>query len=103
MSAIQELQDWYFSQCDENWEHTYGVSIGTLDNPGWSVMIDLTGTDLTGKAFPVHSYGVGGDSNPNGNNWIVCKIERNKFVGNGGPMKLEEILNVFLSWAKSDA
>jgi hypothetical protein len=28
------LQGWYATQCDGDWEHEYGVSIETLDNPG---------------------------------------------------------------------
>ena len=103
MSALQELQNWYISQCNEDWEHTYGVTIGTLNNPGWSVTIELTDTDLADKAFPVYSYGVKDDANHSGNNWTICKVEDNKFIGYGGPMELEEILNVFLSWAKSYA
>jgi hypothetical protein len=43
---IQKLQLWYRKQCDESWEHQYGVSIDTLDNPGWTVVIDLVDTDL---------------------------------------------------------
>jgi hypothetical protein len=31
---LKRLQDWYVSQCDGGWEHTYGISIDTLDNPG---------------------------------------------------------------------
>jgi len=103
MSTLEELQNGYFSQCNEDWEHTYGLSIGTLDNPGWSVTIELTDTDLADKDFTVHSYGVENDAEHSGNNWIICKVDGNKFIGHGGPMKLEEILNVFLSWAKSYA
>ncbi|MGW1432997.1 Imm53 family immunity protein [Streptomyces sp. NPDC002431] len=40
------LQGWYSAQCDEDWEHEWGVRINTLDNPGWSVRIDLEDTDL---------------------------------------------------------
>jgi hypothetical protein len=101
MNALQELQVWYLSQCNEVWEHTYGISIGTLDNPGWSVTIDLKNTNVMNKAFSVHVYGVHEHSAEPDNNWIHCKVEDNKFIGNGGPMKLEEILNVFLSWARS--
>jgi hypothetical protein len=101
MSALQDLQGWYSSQCNGIWEHSYGVRIGTLDNPGWSIEIELTDTKLMNKAFSVHTYGVHEHSADSGNDWIHCKVEDNKFIGNGGPAKLEEILNVFLSWARS--
>ncbi|WP_425518070.1 Imm53 family immunity protein [Polymorphospora rubra] len=42
------LQSWYREQCDEEWEHEYGVRITTLDNPGWLVEIDLIGTEMEG-------------------------------------------------------
>jgi hypothetical protein len=29
------LQAWYAEQCDGDWEHQFGVSVETLDNPGW--------------------------------------------------------------------
>ena len=41
---IKRMQDWYLQMCDGDWEHSYGVEIKTLDNPGWNVEIDLTGT-----------------------------------------------------------
>ena len=40
------LEGWYTRCCDGEWEHRYGVCIETLDNPGWLIRIDLTGTDL---------------------------------------------------------
>lgn len=46
MDNIRKLQRWYNKQCNGSWEHQYGVSIDTLDNPGWTVVIDLVGTDL---------------------------------------------------------
>ncbi len=41
------LQDWYRSRCDGTWEHSYGVKIDTLDNPGWLVTVDLGERSLT--------------------------------------------------------
>ena len=35
------LMQWRLDQCDNDWEHCHGVSIGTLDNPGWTLRIDL--------------------------------------------------------------
>src|SRR5690606_14230774 len=45
------LQGWYTSMCDGDWEHVNGVSIDTLDNPGWSLRIQITGTSLDIKPF----------------------------------------------------
>jgi len=101
MSALQDIEVWYLSQCNEIWEHSYGVRIGTIDNPGWSVEIELKDTNLMNKAFSARTYGVHEHSADPENNWIYCNVEDNKFIGYGGPKKLEEILNIFLTWAGS--
>ena len=98
VGLLQELQDWYRSRCDGEWEHGFGVKIGTLDNPGWSLTIDLVGSGLEGKAFQPVSRGVGLDSFPEGTEWLVCKIEANQFHGFVGPSNLEEMIRVFLRW-----
>jgi hypothetical protein len=46
MSSLDFLQRWYAEQCDGKWEHSYGVRIETLDNPGWQITVDLNGTGL---------------------------------------------------------
>ena len=40
------LMQWYLAECNDDWEHSYGVKIDTLDNPGWTLKIDLRETDL---------------------------------------------------------
>ncbi len=50
MTNLQKLQKWVSEQANGEWEHSFGVKIETLDNPGWSLVIDLTDTkyeDLT--------------------------------------------------------
>jgi Immunity protein 53 len=101
MNAIDDLQRWYLSQCNESWEHSYGVKIDTLDNPGWSVSIDLTNTKLESTSFKKVSYGVEEEGKDSGTDWLVCEKKQNQFIGHGGPMKLEEIITVFLSWANA--
>jgi len=45
------LQQWYSAQCDGEWEHGSGITIETLDNPGWSVEICVEGTELASAPF----------------------------------------------------
>src|SRR5690348_1300611 len=45
MEIIEWIQAWYLDQCDGHWEHQYGMVIETLDNPGWSIRVELEGTD----------------------------------------------------------
>jgi len=103
MNALSELQKWYFAQCDGDWEHSYGVKIDTLDNPGWTIEIDLVGTNLSERTFEERSYGTGSDAEASGNEWLFCKVANDKFIASGGPDKLEEMINVFLIWARSAA
>jgi hypothetical protein len=46
MNVLGELQHWFEEQCDGDWDHSYGVQIQNLDNPGWMVQIHLEGTAL---------------------------------------------------------
>jgi hypothetical protein len=93
MDTLQELQRWYQSQCDGDWEHCYGVKIDTLDNPGWSVTIELNETNLADRPFTELQR------MEHETDWIVCRVREAKFEGNGGPFMLDEILRVFLEWA----
>lgn len=97
LQNLNDLQNWYAAQCDEDWEHSYGISIATLDNPGWSVTIDLTDTLLEDKAFKTILLDQETDR------WMECKVEEKTFRGMGAPHRLSEILKVFLDWAKTEA
>ncbi len=101
MSAIEKLQEWYLAQCNEDWEHTYGINIGTLDNPGWYLKIDLSDTHLSGVAFAERSYGIENEAEHNGNEWLTCKVTESQFVAYGGPQKLEEMITIFIEWGNS--
>ena len=90
---LDRLQSWYASQCDGDWEHDAGITIQSLDNPGWLVKINLEGTPLESRAFSEIR-----DSTHH-TNWIDCKVEDGIFVGAGGPAELSRILQVFLDWA----
>ncbi|MCP3917913.1 MAG: hypothetical protein GY711_20390 [bacterium] len=48
---LVDLESWFASHCDGDWEHGWGVRINTLDTPGWSVDIDLAGTALSRQAL----------------------------------------------------
>lgn len=90
-----KLQEWYLEQCDGDWEHEFGVKIETLDNPGWSLHIDLTGTSLERKSFIKIRQDITED------NWIHCWVADNKFQGGGGPQNLVDLVKVFIEWSSS--
>lgn len=87
------LQDWYSGNCDGSWEHLYGVTVGTIDNPGWTMTINLEGTDLEGRVFQRLERDVTDDD------WLRCWVEDNTFNGVGGPHNLSSILEVFRAWS----
>lgn len=93
-STLQRLCKWYRSQCDGEWEHTWGVKLETLDNPGWRVEIDLQGTQLEDVPFDGHE-----DRYRHDTEWIRCWREDQTFNIACGPERLEEGLRVFLDWA----
>jgi len=95
VDELSWLQDWYLSQCDGNWEHTYGMKIKTLDNPGWAVEIDLSNTNLAGWTHEELNTDLGD------NDWIVCRIRNEKFQGFGDAMKFKTILRTFRKWVET--
>jgi len=95
MDTLHEIQKWYFSQCDGDWEHTYGLSLGTLDNPGWTLRIELQDTDLEDVPFNEVS-----DTEPE-HEWYHCKKEGPILKAYCGPLMLDTVLKIFLEWAQN--
>jgi hypothetical protein len=93
-NELDRLQIWYVSQCDGDWEHSYGVSIENIDNPGWKVTVQLTDTGLQDVQFQALSI------ERSAMDWIHCAVTDMNFQGRGGPHNLVEILGVFLDWAE---
>ncbi|MFD0048926.1 immunity 53 family protein [Actinomycetes bacterium NPDC127524] len=97
MSVLKWIEQWYFDQCDGDWEHRKGIEIHTLDNPGWYVTINLLGTNLEEKSMEKVEI------ERNDNDWLHCWIKDNsdeyEFHAAGGAKNLEEILNFFKDWA----
>ncbi|MEJ2120283.1 MAG: immunity 53 family protein [Alphaproteobacteria bacterium] len=92
---LTRLQDWYVAQCDGAWEHQYGVTIESLDNPGWRVTIDLTGTPLERRDFD------GVEIKRSEHDWLDCHVQDRKFVSGCGPRNLPDLLATFLDWAEA--
>jgi hypothetical protein len=88
--ALARLQQWFSSQCNDDWEHSYGVKIETLDNPGWLVTVDLTDTAWEQLKEPRKIV------ERSETDWIQSEIAEGKFIGCGGPDNLEEVLELFL-------
>ncbi len=87
------LQEWYHSNCNGDWEHFYGIKIDTLDNPGWSLTIDLTETMIENKSFDNFYVERAEDD------WIFCRIENQKFKVSCSSLNLLEAIDIFRNWA----
>jgi len=93
-SPLRGLADWYARQCDGDWEHSFGFSISTLDNPGVAVDVELRGTALESVPFEEKK-----DHYDSATDWMLCRRTEEKFEGRGAPGRLEDIVREFLSWA----
>ena len=94
-SILSKLQDWYLSECNGDWEHTYGVKIDTLDNPGWSLEVDLWETQLADRGDQERSL------TRSDQDWIIVKVSNSKFVAYGGTGNLIEIIKEFLYFSET--
>lgn len=93
-TLLDWIQNWYYKQCDGDWEHDTNFTIETIDNPGWSVFINLEGTNLENKIFHEKSIEIDNE------NWVYCRVENNQFKGTCGPQNLTELLKIFRFWAE---
>jgi hypothetical protein len=89
LDAIARLQDWYLEECNGDWEHSYGITIETLDNPGWMVKIDLTDTFL--QETQIESQII----QRNEQDWVQIEVTEACFRGCGGPKNLTELIELF--------
>ena len=95
MDQLDRLRAWYTAQCDGDWEHSYGVKLDTLDNPGWTLEVDLADTDLHDKTYVTVQRG-----NPETDeSWLHCSVSGHKFRASGGAPDLSEVIETFLDWA----
>jgi hypothetical protein len=94
MDTISRLCAWFARQCVNEWHEDRGVKIDTLDNPGWSIKIDLVGTSLQEKAFEEFRV------ERSDRDWVVARRNAELFEAFGGPMNLNEMIESFLMWAE---
>ncbi|WP_394828246.1 immunity 53 family protein [Pendulispora albinea] len=92
---LTRLEKWYLNECNEDWEHSFGVKIDTLDNPGWRVTIDLSDTRWADLEI------VKQIDERTERDWIQIEVTKAQFVGCGGPRNLREILSRFFSIVES--
>jgi hypothetical protein len=94
-NILSWIEDWYHSQCDGRWEHDFGVKIGTIDNPGWSLTVDLTGTSKESAEASKEKI------ERSDTDWVHYFVREKRFEAFGGAKNLEEMLCIFKNWMQS--
>lgn len=89
MDVFKWLQEWYQSHCDGDWEHQYGVSITTIDNPGWYLVVDLIYTEFQDLELEIQNFDI------SESDWYGFKVSKGKFEAFGDPSKLEILVLKF--------
>ena len=89
LGPVEYLTEWYTSMCDGDWEHSFGVRIGTLDNPGWTLSVDPEETNLEGAILNSERI------ERSDSDWISVSSDGRTFRGSGGPKNLPELLERF--------
>jgi len=97
------LTGWYQAQCAGNREHSYGVKLETLDNPGWLLTIDLIHTDLQGQKMTGIEEGCNLEGHPVSLQWLHCSIKDNQFRGASDPTQVERMFCIFEGLRNSSA
>ena len=87
---LTRLQNWYKINCDGDWEHSYGMSLTTLDNPGWHLIMNLSDTALENLQY-IKEY----QNKDVENDWFQLNVKNKKLEAYCGPSNLSQILNIF--------
>jgi hypothetical protein len=94
-TGLSLLEEWYAARCDGDWEHSWGVKIDTLDNPGWTISINLNDTRAESRNLErlkiVRTE----------NDWIHYWVEKRSFQIRCGPLNLTEAVEIFVTWFNS--
>ena len=93
-TSLERLSDWYLRHCDGDWEHGFGFTIRTLDNPGIAIDINLEDTEL--HHVPFEEIKQDYDTQ---DRWLICRRTDTLFEGRGAATRVEDILQIFLDWA----
>ena len=86
---LKWLEEWYLNKCNGEWEHNYGITINTLDNPGRDISIDLIDTEVKLNDLKWQYF------EKSEKDWFGYKIEKNVFNASGDPTKLTYLISLF--------
>ena len=73
MASLNVLEALLRYLVDGSWEHGPGLSIRSLDNPGWSISLDLARTEFeNAEISPIQIQRSDSD-------WLFIRLERSAF------------------------
>ena len=90
--GLGALQAWFAAHCDGNWEQEYGVTIGTVEEPGWE-RASISSERGSGKRAGVRVRSAVGD-------WCEAWCDGYTFHAVGGTHNLDELLGTFVTFAE---
>ena len=90
------VNKWFQSKCDGDWEHRHGVQIETCDNPGWILRVRVVDAGVDEGDRVLFECGqFGHDGSP----WVQVRINGQWLEGACSPDRvdrLDQILGSFL-------
>ncbi len=92
ITPLERLATWFERHCNGDWEHSYGITIESLDNPGWALHVELADTEMADAVFTPMKHERSKDD------WVHCSVENAVFHGYGGIHNLDEMIVIFLNW-----
>ena len=96
MDILVWLSDWYEANCDGDWEHNAGISISSLDNPGWCFKVNITDTLCSGKLVSISNFQSEID-------WYEIKSDGYTFTAVGDTSKLIFLIEHFRDFVNSSS
>jgi len=94
-AALQSLAVWFVEHCDGDWEHDRGITIESLDNPGWAVDVGIGGTELEGHWVDWTQ------SDRNDDDWLHWRSTGTMFEARCSANNLERAIESFLAFAQA--
>lgn len=85
--GIAWLEQYLIDHANGEWEHDFGITIQSSDNPGWLVKIDLSGRAMEPlNRDPIINV------RRSESEWITISKKDQSLIGTCGPANLDELL-----------
>jgi hypothetical protein len=86
------IENWYQSNCNNDWEHAYGIKNSNCNFPGWVIEIDLANTSFENLERKYKLTEVNQDE------WYGIEIKNGIYKASGYPKRLKFLLEEFRNY-----